>query len=413
MKIRPFWVLVHRYAGLAMTVFLVVVGLTGSLLAFYKELDGIINPQFYVRANGRSPLALLALIDHASGHITPQAKVRSIWIGPDAANVSVAPLQNPQSGQPFELDYDQLILDPYTGAELGRRHWGVISDGISNLMPFIYKLHFNLALDNVGMWILGITALIWTLDCFVGFYLTLPAKVIVTRENAIATTSFWQRWRKAWAIKWRGSPFRINYDLHRAGGLWLWLALLVFAWSSVYMNLGDTVYQKVMQSVSDYHQPWTDIEDLPEPLKHPAIDLRQAYHLGQQAMARAAREHGFEIQAPVAIWYNAVKGFYVYNVRSSTDIQDHGGQTRVVIDAVSGQQKMLVLASGQFNGNTLTTWLVALHMANVFGLPYRVFVCLMGLVIVMLSVTGVVIWLKKRRSSGRAVTSKISREQLR
>ena len=37
MKIRPFWVLVHRYTGLAMTIFLVIVGLTGSLLAFYKE----------------------------------------------------------------------------------------------------------------------------------------------------------------------------------------------------------------------------------------------------------------------------------------------------------------------------------------------------------------------------------------
>lgn len=37
MKIRPFWVLVHRYAGLAMTVFLIIVGLTGSLLAFYSE----------------------------------------------------------------------------------------------------------------------------------------------------------------------------------------------------------------------------------------------------------------------------------------------------------------------------------------------------------------------------------------
>jgi uncharacterized iron-regulated membrane protein len=69
----------------------------------------------------------------------------------------------------------------------------------------------------------------------------------------------------------------------------------------------------------------------------------------------------------------------------------------VVIDANSGQQKMLLLPSGQYNGNTITSWLMALHMANVFGLPYRLFVCFLGLVIVMLSVTGVVIWSKKRR----------------
>jgi len=36
-------------------------------------------------------------------------------------------------------------------------------------------------------------------------------------------------------------------------------------------------------------------------------------------------------------------------------------------------------------------------MARVFGRPYQVFVCLLGLVVAMLSVTGVYIWWKKRR----------------
>lgn len=58
---------------------------------------------------------------------------------------------------------------------LGKRDPGDLSQGLENLMPFVYKLHFALALDEVGGWILGITALVWTPDCFVGFYLALPA----------------------------------------------------------------------------------------------------------------------------------------------------------------------------------------------------------------------------------------------
>lgn len=58
-----------------------------------------------------------------------------------------------------------------------------------------------------------------------------------------------------------------------------------------------------------------------------------------------------------------------------------------------------VLPRGQYAGNTLTQWLVALHEANVFGLPYRIFVSLLGLTIVMLSVTGIVICWKKRKAS--------------
>ena len=83
------------------------------------------------------------------------------------------------------------------------------------------------------------------------------------------TRSFWQRWSPAWRIKWSASTYRINFDLHRAGGLWLWLALLVFAWSSVYMNLGDTVYKTVMRTVSEFHEPWADIADLSQPLTTP------------------------------------------------------------------------------------------------------------------------------------------------
>lgn len=37
-------------------------------------------------------------------------------------------------------------------------------------------------------------------------------------------------------------------------------------------------------------------------------------------------------------------------------------------------------------------------MAHVWGLPYRICVCCMGLVVAMLSVTGVYLWLKKRRA---------------
>ena len=400
MKARPFWMYVHRYVGLAMTVFLIIVGLTGSLLAFYEDLDGLMNPGFYTEPEGRHLLTLPALLDAAKEAAGTEMTIKSIWLSDSIAQVSVAPKDIDQA----EPSYDQLLLNPYTGMETGRRHWGVISDGLTNLFPFIYKLHYNLALDDIGMWILGITALIWTLDCFVGLYLTFPASVVKSNPDATGSR-FLSRWQKSWTVKWRGSAFRINYDLHRAGGLWLWLLLLIFAWSSVYMNLSDSVYQKVMQSVSDYHQPWTDIKDLPEPIENPAIDLEKAYQIGIKAMAEAAVAHGFTVEKQVGLWLNAAKGFYVYCVRSSADIQDAGGLTRVVIDATTGQTLMMLLPTGQYNGNTITTWLAALHMANIFGMPYRVLVCLTGLVIVMLSVTGMVIWLKKRRQSRVSVES--------
>jgi uncharacterized iron-regulated membrane protein len=186
------------------------------------------------------------------------------------------------------------------------------------------------------------------------------------------------RWQPAWLIKWSVSKTRVNFDLHRAVGLWLWLALLVFAWSSVYMNLGG-LYTQVMQSVSEYHQPWTDFSDLPQPVQNPQVSWRQAQDIAQAELNRLEQTQGIRTTAPSGFWINRAKGFYVYAVKSTTDIQDHGGQTRVVIDANSGEVKQVLLPTGQYSGNTITTWLMALHMANVFGLPYRIVVCVLGL----------------------------------
>jgi uncharacterized iron-regulated membrane protein len=123
---------------------------------------------------------------------------------------------------------------------------GVISHGVTNLMQFIYRLHWGLALDKTGIWILGIAALLWTIDCFTSFYLTLPSRARRGGHGVAAprgpARSFWARWKPAWLVKTNASTYRLNFDLHRAGGLWLWGVLLVFAWSSVYMNLWDTVH---------------------------------------------------------------------------------------------------------------------------------------------------------------------------
>ena len=67
-----------------------------------------------------------------------------------------------------------------------------------------------------------------------------------------------------------------------------------------------------------------------------------------------------------------------------------------IFDAYTGALTRVSLPTRQRSGDTITTWLIELHMADLFGFPYRIFVCGFGFVIVMLSVTGVYIWTKKR-----------------
>jgi uncharacterized iron-regulated membrane protein len=248
--------ILHRWAGLSMAAFLVLVGLTGSALAFYWELDALLNPTQYI-----APRSDIAPLD--AGELATRARQRECrayvteiyFPQPGRVDIRVAGSMSVITGKPHALTFDEIALNPYTGEELGRRQWGSLREGWRNIMTFIYEFHYSLVLGDFGIWLLGIVALLWTLDSFTGLLITFPAH----SAHRPARHTFWAQWKKAWKIRWKSSLWRINFDLHRAGSLWLWLALLIFAWSSVYMNLWDSVYTRVTATVMEFHPPWTEL----------------------------------------------------------------------------------------------------------------------------------------------------------
>jgi PepSY-associated TM region len=58
---RQFWVYIHRYVVLRIALFLVIVRLTGSFLAFYDEIDDWLNP-YLLRVPVRASYMLVPLM---------------------------------------------------------------------------------------------------------------------------------------------------------------------------------------------------------------------------------------------------------------------------------------------------------------------------------------------------------------
>lgn len=418
---RQFWVSVHRYAGLSMTVFLVVAGLTGSVLVFREELDALINPELYQvsppsqEAELLDPLAIRRqLLD-----TYPQLQINWITLQsrPDRAlNIRVQPRE--QNTAP---DFDEVFVDPYTGEVLGTRLWGRISDGRENLVPFLYKLHYQLALGQFGTLLMGVIALIWTLDCFIGAYLTLPRRARASRARSFndKLKHLWRRWKPAWQVRWRSSSYKLNFDLHRAGGLWIWAMLFVLAWSSVAFNLGQ-VYRPAMGLAFEFQDARRDFAGLEQANTSPVLSYAEARAValdylngsGQHLTDTPVRQLDY-----TGMSYFPQYGVYHYRFRSDRDVDEDWGRTRMYIDGDSGEVVALYLPTGATSGDTLTTWLLTLHMAGVWGLPFKIFVSVSGILLVMLSVTGIVIWQRKRsarlrserRLTGRAGKAKPDR----
>jgi len=412
---RQMFVVAHRWVGLVLACFLLLAGVTGALLVWNDALEEAISPALF-RVTPPSadavPMDPVDLVERVQARY-PHAQVRYAPLRVEAGRTLVVYLaakatdagnaaradaasSGATSGAPpsdAALLNDQIFVDPYRGVVAGERMWGDISQGWKNLMPFIYRLHFSLALDTIGSYVFGVIALLWTLDCFVGAYLTFPAALKKKRADS---KPWRRRWWPSWKVRWDGGAYKVTFDLHRAGGLWVWAMLFVLAWSSVAFNLSE-VYDPVMKTVLAHQSEGVTPPSGSVAQAAPAMNWRHAREVGRRLMAEQA-----SLQVPPvvvmneeALGYDASARTYRYVVRSDRDIRDHRGATSLTFDA--GRLAHLWLPTGAAAGDTVRTWLTSLHMAAVWGLPFDVFVTVMGLLVAMLSVTGVVIWWKKWR----------------
>ncbi|WP_206241893.1 PepSY-associated TM helix domain-containing protein [Novosphingobium terrae] len=396
---RPFWVLIHRWAGLTLALFLAMAGLTGTFLAWEDDLEALTAPH-WLRAAPPTPGA--PMLDAAALAVAAQARHPGM-------SVSYLPL-SVEPGKTLRLrvfwkepakapDWDELFIDPYTGAELGHRRWGDISQGINNLLPLIYRLHENLLVEGTGTLIMGTAALVWVVDCFVGFYLTLPMRQKVpvgVSKIGGKTKGWWQRWRPSWLVRRGGSAYKLNFDLHRAGGLWVWPVLLVFALSSVSFNL-PTIYGPVMKALGATDDTAL-YAPLPQPRPIPKLDVVKAHAVGEVlARQQTAKAHdSFDANRLQWLYYMPTTGAYMYGFTTSGDVPDAGGASRLIFDGDTGALKNVALASKVPAANRFTDWIVSLHMASVWGVAWKIVTSLIGIMVTMLSITGVVIWMKKR-----------------
>lgn len=381
-------VVLHRWLGLFIAVFLFISGLTGALIAWDHELDEWLNPHLFLAPlteHAQAPMALAEQLEAADPRL--RISYLPLYVEPGhSLGVRVAPRVDANGVLP-ELGFDQMSLDPASGAVLGQRLWGEMSLSPQSIMPFLYKLHYSMHLPDgfgveLGVLLLGIVSMVWMIDSAVALWIAFPA---------------WRSWRKSFAFRWRQGGHKLNFDLHRSGGVWLWALLLMMAVTSVSMNLPLHVMRPLVNLVSPLTPSPFELR-APVDLAHaPAPQIERAQVLSL-AMAEAQRRG---ITAPPGgLFYSAEFG--LYGVGFFAPGADHGdgglGNPWLYINAENGELLPASIPGEGSAGDIFMQAQFPLHSGRILGVTGRVLVSVLGVLIGLLSLTGIIIWLRKRTS---------------
>lgn len=413
---REFWTVVHRWLGLTAALFLIVAGATGAVISWDHEIDEWLNADI-MHTPGRgalqSPLALAAAVEASD----PRVDVSYMTLGLEeghAASFLVRPKKDPATGKPYVLGYNNVFVDPVTAKVTGQRDSKSIALSKRNLMSWLRHLHESLHMpvfwgsDRWGFWLMGGIALMWLIDSFVALYLTLPRRLAARREaKAAAPRRSWlKRWQPSWVVRWRSGGYKLNFDLHRAGGLWVWLIIIVVSFTSFSLNLYREVFYPVMSQISTTTPgPYETIKPAPfGSFIEPKISFAAAIDIARAEGQRL----GFEFP-PAGIWYGGDFPFYNISFFDPTDEMGPAGMGMSNI-YVSADNGAVLGMHRPWHGTAADVFVqlqLPLHSGRILGLTGRIIMSIMGVFVVMLSITGIVIWERKRRAR-KAVASTLA-----
>jgi len=214
---------IHLWSGIALGLYLVMLSATGSALVYRVELDRWFRtpPARVVEGKpilGKEQLRAAAERRYPGYTVTRQGE----RVGRRNASIEIW----------LEKDGDkkERLFNPYTGEDLGdavtRGELGVI---------WLARLHDELLFDRTGKYVNGAAS---------------AAVTLLVLTGAIVWWPGISRWRRSVGVNLRAGWKRINWDLHSAIGFWLFLFMLVWGVSGIYLGIPEP-FANFVDAISD------------------------------------------------------------------------------------------------------------------------------------------------------------------
>lgn len=359
----------HLWLGLASGLIVFIVSLTGSIMVFEDEIDSFLNPEFYkVSTIGTKKIPVDVYLNQIREKYTVKAFNRiQTFEDPERPVIIVGVDADKKNNQLFSVD-------PYTGKVLGKvaeknRFFSVVLD-----------LHRHLIMGDVGQFITGCSSLILVFMLFSGLILWWPKKIKNLKQRL--------------TVKWNASFKRVNWDFHSTLGFYTFLFLLILAltgltWSFKWFESG--IY---LLSDGTTKKPSSKVEN---PTKvDPNLDKTYFY---QNILSKTDSIYKYKGNTQIRIPSDTINSIMVIKLNLEKSIPNISSMA--YFDKYTGEILKIKPYESFSNGDKVRRLIYPIHTGSIFGYPTKILAFLVCLFAATLPVTGLLIWLGRKKKKSR------------
>jgi uncharacterized iron-regulated membrane protein len=367
-KLRKWAFVLHRYIGLVVGLLLIIIGLSGSVLVFQREIDAfVISQRFGQVIAPENPaqkiIPVEAIIDRIKDQFKdqPETSVRAIAIPNKPSNPYVATVQLKNKR------LAQVYVNPYLGEIMGVR------DRDSSWIGITLDLHRKFLSGKTGEAIAGFVALFLFILCMTG----------------IGLWKGWRNLRAGFKIAWKATPIKLHLDIHHVSGVIVVVFLTAIAFTGFCWSFSDQTKPII------YAATFTT-----EPEKNTSKFLSGKSSLSLSEL----------LEKSDSVFPNAVTTFISFPQKTKDAIRigkkqpqesEERGNTRIWLDQYSGKVLQIQDGLNLSRADAVLSFFAPIHNGTYGGIPTRVLYVFVGLSPLVLFVTGVNLFKIRKWGRGR------------
>jgi uncharacterized iron-regulated membrane protein len=369
----------HRWLGFITGLVMFIVSITGCIFCFQDEIQDALHNYRTVEPVNKAYIVPSVLKQTALKQFPGATASYIYYYGKDrSAAVLVTTLKK---------DVMQVFINPYTGVITHTEN------PLYNFFAVVEYIHLYLLLPaRAGTLIVGTSVSLFVVIMITGIILWWPKRKTDRKRS--------------FTIKWNGRWRRVNYDLHNVLGFYATSIVLILAITGLSMafdwvregiytsaNLGKSYPTEKIEPKSDSLLRTTTIAT-------PAIDKAFLFARHQSPQAQMFLIYDDTAAAGAVSVTAYAKSLHFYK----SDIYD--------FDKYSGKLVRALPFAHKSPGMKMNDMNYDLHVGQVLGLTGKIIAFLASLISASLPVTGLIIWLGKRKKSKNKVKNIVHRRIL-